>query len=104
MPTERTNVSNVAQEHTTTKPARQVQQVAPIVTLENTVQLVRPLAPHVSLENSTAKPARQVAPIVTMENTAQLVRPLVTLRVSKVLMPLSRTNVTNVVLGNTTTK
>jgi hypothetical protein len=39
-----------------------------------------------------------------MENTAQLVRPLVTLRVSKVLMPLSRTNVTNVVLGNTTTK
>jgi hypothetical protein len=50
MPSERTNVSNVTLENTTTKPARQVQQVAPTVLLEHTVQLVRPVAPHVTLE------------------------------------------------------
>ena len=90
------------------------------VTLERTVQLVRTLAPIVSLENTTANPAkqvakhvglertaqlvRQVAPIVMLERTVQLVRTVVTiltLRVQPVLIPTERTNVSNVGLERT---
>ena len=42
--------------------------------LENTEQLVRPVAPHVTLEHTTTKPARQVQQVakhVTLENTCE---------------------------------
>jgi hypothetical protein len=52
IPTALDVVTHVRLENTTYKPAKEVQQVAPIAGLEHTVQLVRPLAPSVRMVNS----------------------------------------------------